>query len=110
MISPYFPGLPQASSLKLATGNNFNLDELLKRITDEFEEKITEITAKAETSILEEYAKNLFRKDQVSTFQLPDATFLTGIIRGVTTSGRLNIEIEDSIFKTFDLKEIKLMY
>ena len=105
-----FPGLPQASSLKLATGNNFNLDELLKRITDEFEEKITEITAKAETSILEEYAKNLFRKDQVSTFQLPDATFLTGIIRGVTTSGRLNIEIEDSIFKTFDLKEIKLMY
>ncbi|SKB66959.1 BirA family transcriptional regulator, biotin operon repressor / biotin-[acetyl-CoA-carboxylase] ligase [Salegentibacter holothuriorum] len=105
-----FPGLPQASSLKLATGINFNLDELLKRITDEFEEKLTEITAKAETSILEEYAKNLFRKDKVSTFQLPDASFLTGIIRGVTTSGRLNIEIEDSIFKTFDLKEIKLMY
>ena len=45
-----FPGLPQASSLKLATGRDFNLDELLKRITDEFEEKLTEITAEAETS------------------------------------------------------------
>ncbi|HKL36270.1 MAG TPA: biotin--[acetyl-CoA-carboxylase] ligase [Salegentibacter sp.] len=105
-----FPDLPQASSLKLATGRDFNLDELLKRIADEFEKKLTEITAEAETSILEEYAKNLFRKDQVSTFQLPDGAFLTGIIRGVTTSGRLNLEIEDSIFKTFDLKEIKLMY
>jgi BirA family biotin operon repressor/biotin-[acetyl-CoA-carboxylase] ligase len=105
-----FPGLPQASSLKLATGINFNLDELLKKITDEFEEKLTEIAAEAETSILEEYAKNMFRRDLVSTFQLPNGTYLTGIIRGVTKSGRLNLEIEDSVFKTFDLKEIKLMY
>ncbi len=105
-----FPGLPQASSLKLATGINFNLDELLKKITDEFEEKLTEIAAEAETLILEEYAKNMFRRDLVSTFQLPNGTYLTGIIRGVTKSGRLNLEIEDSVFKTFDLKEIKLMY
>ena len=52
----------------------------------------------------------MFRRDLVSTFKLPDDTYLTGIIRGVTTSGRLNLEIEDSVFKTFDLKEIKLMY
>jgi BirA family biotin operon repressor/biotin-[acetyl-CoA-carboxylase] ligase len=105
-----FPGLPQASSLKLVTGNNFNLDELLKRITDEFEDKLTQINADTEASILEKYARNMFRRDLVSTFQLPDDTYLTGIIRGVTTSGRLNLEIEDSVFKTFDLKEIKLMY
>ncbi|MBI6115743.1 biotin--[acetyl-CoA-carboxylase] ligase [Salegentibacter maritimus] len=105
-----FPGLPQASSLKLVTGSQFNLDELLKKITDEFEKKITEITAFAETSILKEYTEHLFRRDRVSTFQLPDASFLTGIIRGVTKSGRLNIEVEDEKFKTFDLKEIKLMY
>jgi len=105
-----FPGLPQASSLKLATGINFNLDELLKNITDEFEKKLTQINAKSETSILEEYAKNMFRRGQVSTFQLPNGSYLTGIIRGVTTSGRLNLEIEDAVFKTFDLKEIKLMY
>ncbi|PKD18258.1 biotin--acetyl-CoA-carboxylase ligase [Salegentibacter salinarum] len=105
-----FPDLPQASSLKLVTGVHFNLDEILKRITDELEEKLTQINAEVETSILEKYAKNMFRRDAVSTFQLPDETYLTGIIRGVTTSGRLNLEIEDSVFKTFDLKEIKLMY
>ncbi|MBZ9728899.1 biotin--[acetyl-CoA-carboxylase] ligase [Salegentibacter sp. JZCK2] len=105
-----FPGLPQASSLKLATGIQFNLDEMLKKITDEFEDKLTEISTEAETSVLEEYAKNMFRRDLVSTFQLPNGSYLTGIIRGVTTSGRLNLEIEDSVFKTFDLKEIKLMY
>lgn len=105
-----FPDLPQASSLKLSTGVHFNLDEILQKITDEFEKKLTEIYAQAETSILEEYGKNMFRRDQVSTFQLPNGTYLTGIIRGVTTSGRLNLEIEDAVFRTFDLKEIKLMY
>ncbi|WP_037315212.1 biotin--[acetyl-CoA-carboxylase] ligase [Salegentibacter sp. Hel_I_6] len=105
-----FPGLPQASSLKLSTGNNFDLDELLKNITDEFEKKLIQINAKSETYILEEYAKNMFRRGQVSTFQLPNGEYLTGIIRGVTTSGRLNLEIEDAVFKTFELKEIKLMY
>jgi BirA family biotin operon repressor/biotin-[acetyl-CoA-carboxylase] ligase len=105
-----FPGLPQASSLKLATGIHFNLDELLKKITDEFEEKLNEIAVEAETSILEEYAQNMFRRDLVSTFQLPNGAYLTGIIRGVTNYGRLNLETEDSVFKTFDLKEIKLMY
>jgi BirA family biotin operon repressor/biotin-[acetyl-CoA-carboxylase] ligase len=105
-----FPDLPQASSLKLSTGVHFNLDELLKRITDEFEVKLTQIYDQAETAILEEYARSMFRRDKVSTFQLPNGTYLTGIIRGVTTSGRLNIEVEDSVFKTFDLKEIKLRY
>jgi BirA family biotin operon repressor/biotin-[acetyl-CoA-carboxylase] ligase len=105
-----FPNLPQAGSLKLATGNHFNLDELLKKITDELEEKLSNISAEDKSKILEEYAGRMFRRNKVSTFQYPNGDYLTGIIRGVTTSGRLNIEVEDSVFKTFDLKELKLMY
>ena len=52
----------------------------------------------------------MFKTDVVATFQYPNGEYFNGIIRGVTTQGLLNIEVEDAVFKTFDLKEVKLMY
>ncbi|MFD1096678.1 biotin--[acetyl-CoA-carboxylase] ligase [Salegentibacter chungangensis] len=104
-----FEGLPQAASLKLVTGRSFKLNQLLQDILAEIELKLSTLSEERQTEVLEEYATNMFRRNKVSTFQLPDGRYFTGIIRGVTTTGRLNMEIEDSVFKTFDLKEVKLM-
>lgn len=104
-----FPNHPQAGSLKLATGNHFNLEELLIKITNKLEERIKEITSEGD-SVLKQYENKMFRRDIVSTFQYPNGDYLSGIIRGVTNSGRLKIEVEDEVFKTFDLKEVKLMF
>lgn len=105
-----FPGLPQAGSLRMATGNIFELDKLLEDILKTMEKRLQNLSSLAKTEVLEEYAARMFRRNQVSTFQLPDGSFLTGIIRGVTTAGRLNMEVEDSVFRTFELKEVKLMF
>ena len=105
-----FPGLPQAASLKLLTGITYELEEVLDGILTSIENDLRLISLTNQSQVLEEYAERMFRKDVVSTFQYPDNSYLTGIIRGVTTAGRLNVEIENSVFKTFDLKELKLMY
>jgi BirA family biotin operon repressor/biotin-[acetyl-CoA-carboxylase] ligase len=39
----------------------------------------------------------------------PDKSTFTGIIRGVSPSGKLELQMEDSN-KEFDLKELKLLY
>ncbi len=105
-----FKQLPQAASLKMITGRHFQLDEVLNIIIQKIENELKAINPENEAQILENYAENMFRRNKVSTFLLPDNSYLTGIIRGVTTNGRLNVEIENSVFKTFDLKELKLVY
>ncbi|SFC50934.1 BirA family transcriptional regulator, biotin operon repressor / biotin-[acetyl-CoA-carboxylase] ligase [Zunongwangia mangrovi] len=105
-----FGDLKQASSLKLQTGNDFDLDEILHAILEELLKRLEVLSEENETQILEEYAALMFKKDVVATFQYPNGDFFNGIIRGVTINGLLNVEIEEAVFKTFDLKEVKLMY
>ncbi|MEZ4803843.1 MAG: hypothetical protein R2797_13800 [Gelidibacter sp.] len=52
----------------------------------------------------------LFRKNKPSTFRDISGEFFTGIIGGISDSGKLQVQIEDNIIKEFDLKEITLLY
>lgn len=106
----FFKDLPKASSLKKITGKTYDLQKVLEKILDAIENKITEISRPSHNRILEEYEEKMFRRNKVSTFQLPDGKYFTGIIRGITTAGKLILEKENADFKTFDLKELKLMY
>ncbi|MCL6219776.1 biotin--[acetyl-CoA-carboxylase] ligase [Zunongwangia pacifica] len=105
-----FGDLKQASSLKLQTGNDFDLDEILNAILEELSVRLNALSEGKKSLVLEEYAALMFKKGVVSAFQYPNGDYFNGIIRGVTTKGLLNVEIEDAVFKTFDLKEVKLMY
>jgi BirA family biotin operon repressor/biotin-[acetyl-CoA-carboxylase] ligase len=52
----------------------------------------------------------LFRKDKPSTFKDIKGKVFMGFIRRVSSQGRLVVELEDTILKEFDLKEIQLLY
>tara|TARA_B100000929_G_C15488769_1_gene413692 strand:+ start:1063 stop:1791 length:729 start_codon:yes stop_codon:yes gene_type:complete len=104
-----FNNLPNAGSLKSVTNKNFDLDELLENLIIRIERDLEALPFISTTELLEMYAQNMFRINVVSTFNFNEQK-LNGIIRGVTTEGKLNLEIEDGVFKTFDLKEIQLLY
>jgi len=104
-----FNNLPNAGSLKSVTNKNFDLDELLESLVHKIENELEALPSISTTELLEMYAKNMFRINVVSTFNF-NGQKLNGIIRGVTTEGKLNLEIEAGVFKTFDLKEIQLLY
>lgn len=103
-----FNGLPQASSLKNVTGVNYDLDEILNLILKQLEIQL-DLLCKDTNSIKSQYESYLFRKEKPSTFKTAEGLF-SGIIKGVSEHGLLEVLIEDQVLKTYDLKTIKLLY
>nr|WP_297784681.1 biotin--[acetyl-CoA-carboxylase] ligase [uncultured Allomuricauda sp.] len=105
-----FANLDKASSLKRITGRNFDLDELLQKLLERIWLRLEAIESKTVTQLLPSYEKLLFRKDKPSTFTDAKGEMFMGYIRRVSPSGKLVIELEDRVFKEFDLKEVNLLY
>lgn len=105
-----FPHLPKAASLKSLTGKDFDVEKVLDKIVTRLEMKLDDLKKADKQDILGDYETQLFKKDKVSTFQLEDGELLTGIIRGITSTGLLKLEVEDEIMRFFDLKELKLLF
>lgn len=105
-----FPHLPKAASLKSLTGKDFDAEKVLDKIVTRLEMKLDDLKKADKQDILGDYETQLFKKDKVSTFQLEDGELLTGIIRGITSTGLLKLEVEDEIMRFFDLKELKLLF
>ena len=104
-----FKGLLKVSSLKSILGMPIDTDELLYKLIENLQHYFMLYAEKGEGILNAEYESYLFRKDKPSTFELPEKTLFTGIIRGVTDAGKLRIQMEDAT-KEFDLKELKLLY
>lgn len=105
-----FQDLDKASSLRSIMGHNFDLDELLYKILKRIQFYFEGVEAKTVTQLLPAYEKSLFRKDKPSTFTDAQGEMFMGYIRKVSPSGKLVLELEDRVFKEFDLKEVSLLY
>jgi len=106
-----FGDLLQASSLKNVSGQVFDLDEVLKAVTDRLEHNFKLLTDKKAYSDLKAcYESHLFRKNKPSTFKNAEGEMFSGFIKGVSDFGNLQVLLEDDILKLYDLKEISLLY
>lgn len=105
-----FIGLPQASSLKNATGIHYDLDEVLQTVLLEMEKIPIQLASRSMQDVLEQYHNFLFRKQKASMFKFPDGTLQPGIIQSVQPNGSMRVSFEDDVQKDFEVKEIKLMY
>lgn len=106
----HFPELPKAASLKNLTGTIYPTEEVLSIILTELEKMILTNESLFFENVISDYEANLFRKEKASTFKLKNGSMLTGIIMGVTNSGLLRIKVEDEEIRTFDLKELQLLF
>lgn len=105
-----FPGLPKASSLQTLAGKKFELEELRNLIIQNLQTKISYLANSSSERILENYEDVLFRRNKVSTFELANGKLFSGIIKGITPTGLLKVEVEDENLEIFDLKELKLLF
>ena len=106
----YFKDLPQASSMKLVTGKNFELEEILHVLLSQLQKEFELFKTKGFSTLKKKYESYLFRKDKPSTFKQIDGTPFTGYIKGISDSGCLRILIEDDQIVEFDHKTISLLY
>jgi len=68
------------------------------------------LKAEKYTALHEAYEAELFRKNKPSTFKNAEGELFLGFIKHVTSSGMLQVLLEDEIIQEFRLKEVKLMY
>ena len=105
-----FNDLPQATSMRLGTGINYNLEEVLHLVSEAIVNELKLLENNTFAKIKSRYEENLFRKEKISVFETPEGIRFNGKIKGVAKTGELIIEDEEEQLTTYQLKEIKLLF
>ena len=105
-----FEGLPQASSLCLATGRFYNCDELLVKIVEKIKLNVVQISEGKASDIWESYRNLLFKKGLPMPFENQEKQRFMGIIQGVNQTGQLELLLEDDSVQVYGIKEIQMLY
>lgn len=105
-----FHTVSNATSMKLLLGYTVNLDEVRDTIINELKNLLLFLERGEFDFLRNTYEEQLFRKDKPSTFKNLEGVIFMGFIRGVSPEGRLLVELEDSVLKEYDLKQVKLLY
>ncbi len=104
-----FDNLPKASSMHMLTNFVYDLEEILNEIIEALAFYFMFLKESRFQDLNELYHLNLFGKDKVCHFKSSEGLGFNGIIRSVSSLGKLQIEMEDENLKEFDLKEIEMM-
>lgn len=107
VLQDTFEEISNAGSLLTQTGNEFSLESLSLSLHGFLSEKLKNIPSDQE--ILDSFNKNLFRKDEISVFEI-EKERQNGIIRNADDQGELWIELENDGLRSFYHKEVKLLY
>ena len=102
-----FQNLPKAGSILTETGKSLDLHKLAEDLFSFLNENIS--TEISEEKILEKFNEHLFRKNEVSVFEI-NGFRQNGIIKNADSDGYLWIELENEGLKKFFHKEIELLY
>lgn len=100
---------PNATSLKLETGSEFNLNTLLNDILIAFQNKINLLKTKQFALLEESYLKVLYKKNIPSMFKNTSDEVFMGIITGISNNGKLQIQMEDDEIKEFGIREVSFL-
>jgi BirA family transcriptional regulator, biotin operon repressor / biotin---[acetyl-CoA-carboxylase] ligase len=107
ILQDKFDEISNAGSLLTQTGKHFNLEEFTLNLHEFLIEKLKNIPSEEE--IMNLFNGHLFRKDEISVFEL-DKKRQNGIIKHADEKGELWIDLENDGLKRFYHKEIKLLY
>jgi BirA family biotin operon repressor/biotin-[acetyl-CoA-carboxylase] ligase len=106
ILQEKFDEISNAGSIFTQTREKFDLKNFTEGLHEFLVEKFKNLPS--ENVILEKFNLNLFRKDEISVFEI-DGKRQNGIIRKADEKGEIWIEFEDGI-QSFYHKEIKLLY
>ena len=98
---------PQATSLKLLLNTKFDISIIQEELLKYLAERIKQL--RSGTDQEKEYLSALFLNNQIAAFESEDQKF-TGIIQGVSQSGKLQIQLEDDSVTEFDNQEVKFLF
>ena len=105
-----FPNLPQASSLHLETGIQFQLEAVFDSVLKVLLQQLKTLSTEGYSQLRDKYESKMFRKEAISVFENTEGVRFNGKIKGISEIGELLIETETGALQKFRLKEVKLIY
>ena len=104
-----FTGLPKASSLALICGKEFDRESLMETIVNHIKIGVLDLDLRRE-SLWADYTSYLYKINVPMTFQTIDGKQFMGMIKGVASGGKLEVLLENDQIKTYEVKEIQMLY
>lgn len=98
--------LKKASSLKLITKKNYDLDTLLFDFVEKIKVNITILQSKNYVLLENSYLKNLYKKNIPAMFKDKNNQLFIGCITGISQNGNLLVKLENDTIKEYAMKEI----
>ncbi len=104
VFNSYFP---EATSLKLQLNKEYEVFQIQEKFLNFLYARLKRL--KAGENQDNEYMESLFLKEKPAAFQLDDKQFM-GIIKGVTESGKILIQLEDDSIAEFENQQLKYLF
>lgn len=104
-----FKNLPFATSMKLITKDNFDLDLLLNKIIEAIIRNVELLYTKQFDLLDEFYLEKLYRLNVFSVYKDKLGNQFRGKIIGVAKDGKLQVKLENKKTHKFNLKEIEFV-
>ena len=98
---------PKATSLKLQLNKEYEVLEIQEQFLSFLSERLKRL--KVGENQENEYLNSLFLKDKPAAFESDNKQFM-GIIKGVSESGKLLIQLEDGSITAFENQQIKYLF
>jgi BirA family biotin operon repressor/biotin-[acetyl-CoA-carboxylase] ligase len=105
-----FDDLPKASSMAVVAENEFDLDLILNKIIFQIKKNCSWILSNQSDKLWQEYHKHLFKINVPMAFEDANHNKFMGIIKGVSTDGRLQVLLEDNSVKNFGIREFQILF
>jgi len=104
-----FDNLPRASSLAVICDTNFNRDELLESITKKIVGNVS-IWRISASHFNSRYRNYLFKVGVPMPFEDQNGIRFMGIIQGVSSTGKVEILLDDDSIAEFNIKEVQMLF
>jgi len=104
-----FDNLPKASSMAVVSKKLHSKDQLLNLIVDNLKQTLSVLSSNPEI-LWDQYAENLFKIGVPMPFKGGENKNFMGIIKGVSTSGKLQVQLENDAVAEYNIKEVQLLY
>lgn len=99
----------RATSLSKILHQDYDLDKLLSQLCTRIESRYLQLKADKHQLLDKDYLDRLFRINESYLYEIDNQNF-EGIIKGVTPTGRLSIELSGGKQVDLDLKEVKFIF
>lgn len=106
-----FSGFEKASSLKKELGIEFNLEKLLKELIKNIQQEYILLKELKKETLKEYYLNHLYKKGELCSFD-HKGKMIKARLMGIDSQGKLllKFEREEENLKSFEQKEISLIY